>query len=95
MILKKIKIGSKNIEALVFELSSKKLIVLKGRQGYVMCGYLNLKTANKFKDIAVKIVGVDSLNDALKAKVFACTIAAKKIGIRPGQPIKKILKMIA
>jgi uncharacterized protein YunC (DUF1805 family) len=92
---KKIKAGTKHIQALAMTLSSQNLVLLRGEKGYVMCGYLNLKVANKFKDVAAKIVGVSTIEDALKAKVASCTYPALKIGIHKGQPIKDVLKIIA
>jgi uncharacterized protein YunC (DUF1805 family) len=60
-----------------------------------MCGYLNLKVAQKFQDAAAKIVGVASIEDSLKAQIHSCTPQAKKLGIKPGQPVKDALKIIA
>lgn len=94
MVLKKIKIGKKYIFAFAIKLSSENLIILSGSKGYVMCGYLNLKTANKFKDIAVKITGVSTIEEALKARVHSATYAAKKLGIRKNQSLKYVLKII-
>jgi uncharacterized protein YunC (DUF1805 family) len=91
---KKIKTGQGYIEALQMDLGAKRLIVLRGRYGYVMCGYLNLQTAQKFQDAAVKIIGASTIEEALRAKVLACTAAARKLGIYPGQPIKEALKSI-
>lgn len=78
----------------MINLQSKNLILLKGNKGYVMCGYLNLRVAEKFKDIAIKIIGVSSIEQALKAKVHSCTSYARKLGISKGQPIKEALKII-
>lgn len=75
-------------------LQSKNLVVLAGSRGYVMCGYLDLKTADKFKDVAVKITGVSTINDALNATVHSCSSGAKKLGIAKGTPIKNLLKVI-
>lgn len=75
-------------------LQSKSLVVLRGSRGYVMCGYLNLKAADKFKDVAIKITGASSINDALNATAYSCSACAKKIGITKGIPIKDILKVI-
>jgi uncharacterized protein YunC (DUF1805 family) len=91
----KIKIGNKSILAYLIPLQGKNLILLKGSRGYVMCGYLNLKAAEKFKDTAIKIVGVSTVRDALKAKVHSCTSPARRLGIRKGQPLKEALKIIA
>ena len=92
---KKIRIGKKYIEALCLNLQSKNLILIKGRHGYIMCGYLNMKAAQKFKDAAVKITGISSIEEALKASVHSCTASARKLGISKGQPIKEVLKIIA
>ena len=92
---KKIRIGKKYIEALCLNLQSKNLILIKGRHGYIMCGYLNMKAAQKFKDAAVKITGISSIEEALKASVHSCTGSARKLGISKGQPVKEVLKIIA
>jgi len=92
---KKIKVGRKYIEAISIRLLSKNLILLKGRKGYIMCGYLNLKAAEKFKDVAVKIVGVATIEEALKVSIQSCTSSAKRLGISKGQPVKEILGIIA
>lgn len=92
---KKIKIGKKYIEAILISLQKKNLILLKGTKGYVMCGYLNLEVADKFEDVAAKIVGVSSIEQALRASVHSCTLSAKRLGIHKNQPIKEILKVIA
>ncbi len=76
-------------------LQAKNLIVIKGRKGYVMCGYLNLKVANTFQDVAIKITGVSTVGDALKACVHSCTYPAKQLGIYKGQAIRDVLKIIA
>lgn len=89
-----IKIGRKYIEAVSLKLLSKNLILLRGTKGYVMCGYLNLKAAEKFKDVAVKITGVSTIEEALEAVVHSCSRQAKKLGIYKSQPIRETLKII-
>ncbi|MBM3249672.1 MAG: DUF1805 domain-containing protein [Candidatus Omnitrophica bacterium] len=91
---KKIRVGKNYIEAFSVSLQSKTFILLKGRKGYVMCGYINLKAAEKFKDAAVKITGVSTIEEALKAKVHSCTSCARKLGISKGQSIREALKKI-
>ena len=91
---RRIKVGKSFIEAIAIKLLSKNFILLKGKKGYIMCGYLNLGVAKKFKDAAAKIVGVATIEDALKAKIHSCTPVAKKLGIKPGQPVKEALKLI-
>ncbi|UCD14846.1 MAG: DUF1805 domain-containing protein [Candidatus Omnitrophota bacterium] len=91
---KKVKVGNKYIHAFLIKLLSKNLIVLKGSKGYICCGYLNLSAAEKFKDAAVKIVKVSTIEEALKAKVWAVSSAARKLGIYKGQPVRDVLKII-
>lgn len=91
---KKIKVSNKYVDAFLIKLQTKNLILLICKNGYIMCGYLNLKIANKFKDVAIKVVGVSSIEDTLKAKVQSCSYEAKKIGIYKGQSIKEALKII-
>ena len=92
---KKIKVGRKTIEAIALPLASKTLIVLRGSKGYIMCGYLNLIAAQKLNDVAVKIVGVSNIKEAVNARVYALSAQAKKRGIYKGQAIKDVLKIIA
>ncbi|MBN3041095.1 MAG: DUF1805 domain-containing protein [Candidatus Omnitrophica bacterium] len=90
-----IKVGKKSILCLSLKLNKKFLIVLRGDKGYVMCGYLSMKVANKFADSAVKVKGVSTIKDALDAKVYSLSQEAKKIGIKRNQRIKDVIKIIA
>jgi uncharacterized protein YunC (DUF1805 family) len=93
--LKRIKIGKRHIRALSINLFRRNLVLLRGSKGYVMCGYLNLAAANKFKDVAVKVTGVNTVEEAIKARVHSCSRPALKIGIYKGQPVKDALRVIA
>lgn len=93
---RRIKVDNKRyIQAFLIKLVQKNLIVLRGDKGYIMCGYLNLGVANKFNEVAVKITKVATIKQALEAKVHSATYAAKRLGIRKGQPIKDVLKIIS
>lgn len=92
---KKVKVGKKYIEAIWVNLQSKNFILLRGSRGYVMCGYLNLKSAEKFNDAAVKITGVSTIDEAIKTTVHSVTRPAIRLGIYKGQPVKEVLKIIA
>jgi len=85
----------KNIREINIRLQKKNLIVLIGKKGYIMCGYLNLNTANKFKDVAIRVKGVSKIEEVLNTKVENCSIPAKKLGIYIGQPIKEVLEIIS
>ena len=70
-------------------------LVLKGGRGYVMCGYLNLEAAEKLGDIAVRVTGVNTLEDVLGKDVAGVTTMAREVGINPGDRVKDILEKLA
>lgn len=71
------------------------LLVLKGEKGYVMCGYLNLEAAEKLGDVAVRVTGVNTLEDVLSKEVAGVTTGAKAAGINPGDKVKDVLGKLA
>lgn len=71
------------------------LLVLKGEKGYIMCGYLNLEAAEKLGDAAVRVTGVNTLEDVLSKEVAGVTSRAKEMGINPGDKVKDILGKLA
>jgi len=88
-------VGAKKIDAVCIKLLSRNFILLRGRRGYVMCGYLDMKAADKFKDVAVKIAGVSTISEALKTKAVSVSDAAKRIGLYKDEPVHDILKKIS
>jgi len=95
MELKKIKVGRKTIVGLTLPLQTKNLIVLRGAKGYIMCGYLDMNAADKFNDVAIKVTGVSTIEDALAATAVSVSRAAVSLGVSPGQPIREVLEIIA
>ncbi|MDD5155171.1 MAG: DUF1805 domain-containing protein [Candidatus Omnitrophica bacterium] len=91
---KKIKVGKKYIQGVAITLLKHNLVLLRGSRGYIMCGYLDMAVADRFRDIAVKITGVNTIGDAIKSKVHSLSRAASKAGIYKGQAVKKVLKII-
>ncbi|MFH0986923.1 MAG: YunC family protein, partial [Candidatus Micrarchaeota archaeon] len=62
---------------------------------YVSCGYINPETAEKMKDCAVIVSGVDSFSDLLKKKVSYISKKAKKLGINKNMTgLQALEKMI-
>mgnify|MGYP001462669061 CR=1 FL=1 len=92
---KKISVKGKPIFIYRIILQKNSLIILKGSKGYIMCGYLNLCVARKCCDAAVKITGVSSIEESLRARVHSCTLPASKLGIKKGMPVLKVLSIIA
>jgi uncharacterized protein YunC (DUF1805 family) len=66
---KNIKIDRKNAVGVKVDLEGAPLLLIIAPKGYVMCGYLNLETAEKFGQVAAIVTGVKSFDDILSAKV--------------------------
>lgn len=86
-----IKIESRDYEYLKLDMYGAPLVMLKGKTGYVMCGYLNIDAAEKLKDTAVRVTGVKDLESILKAKVASLTTGAKSLGIKEGDIVSDII----
>jgi uncharacterized protein YunC (DUF1805 family) len=67
------------------------LVIVKGENGYIMCGYLNIDVANSLGDVAIRVSGVNDINDVLNTTVNSCTDNAKKLGIKPGDNIMDVI----
>jgi len=79
-----IEIENGDVVGCQIDLGNAPLILIKARNGYIMCGYLNMEVANKLGDIAGKVTGVRSYNEALKATVVEVSEKAKKKGLKVG-----------
>ena len=71
------------------------LLLLKGKKGFVMCGYLNLDAANKLGDCAVRVSGVSDLRTLLDSKAAGVSEEAKKLGISEGQKVSEFVQLLA
>ena len=71
------------------------LIMAIGEKGYIMCGYLNLETAEKFEDAAAVVTGVKNIDDLLEAKIIAVTSQAGKRGVKVGMKGKIALAKLS
>jgi uncharacterized protein YunC (DUF1805 family) len=92
MQIKEITSDGKNYQAFEGEIApGTNLVFIKGDKGFVMCGYLNLETAEKLKNIAVLAVGVKTADDMLNAVVANATSYARALGISAGMPVREAL----
>jgi uncharacterized protein YunC (DUF1805 family) len=69
------------------------LLVL-GRRGYIMCGYLNMATAEKLGDAAAMVTGVSSFEGVLAAKIVAVSSKGICLGIKEGMTGKEALALL-
>ncbi len=74
------------------DLGKAPLLIIQAKKGFLMCGYLNMNTANKLGDIAGKVTGVKTFEDMLKATVVEVSENAKKEGLHEGMKASDFLK---
>ena len=94
MKIKKIKLEKGQVIGSLIELNNAPLIVLQAKKGYVMCGYLNMNTANKLGDIAGRVTGVKNFEDTLDSTIVEVSENAKKMGLQEGMKTKEFLNLL-
>ncbi len=77
-------IAGKKVVGVMVELPVAPLIVIVASKGYVMCGYLDLVTAEKLGQAAAVVRGVKTFEDVLNAEVSGATTGAKALGVKEG-----------
>lgn len=71
------------------------LLLIIGSKGFVMCGLLNIETAEKVGAAAAMVSGVKEFSDVLRAEVKAVTSKAQQLGIRLGMKGEEAIVLIA
>ncbi|HIH22262.1 TPA: DUF1805 domain-containing protein [Candidatus Micrarchaeota archaeon] len=80
--------------ALKQEIGNLPLIVVRAKNGYVACSYIDKETAEKVGDIAAFVSGVKTIDDFMRAKIRHTTSWAEDLGIREGMSVKKALELM-
>ena len=70
------------------------LIVVRAKNGYVACSYIDKTTAEKVGDVAAFVAGVKDVNGFMRAKIRHVTTWAENIGVREGMSVKKALELM-
>lgn len=70
------------------------MVLVVGKKGYLMCGYLNLEVCEKFNGCAGVIRGVANVKELLEGEVAAVTRRARGLGIKPGMKGLQALKKL-
>jgi uncharacterized protein YunC (DUF1805 family) len=68
------------------------LLLVVADKGFVMCGFLNIETAEKLGVDAAMVSGVKTFEDVLNAQVKAATTKAKNSGVEAGMKGSEALK---
>lgn len=71
------------------------LLMIICPKGYIMCGYLNINTAQKMGDAACIVTGVKTIEDVLNSKIAALTSNAQQLGVQMGMPVSEVLKKLS
>ena len=94
MQIEKIELKNGSAIGLSFQMQSALLLLIRADRGFVMCGYLDMETADALGDVAVKVKGVSTFEDVLKAAVVGATQAAIDLGIRMGMTGREALELM-
>ncbi|MGA2090820.1 MAG: DUF1805 domain-containing protein [Endomicrobiales bacterium] len=95
MNVRDIVINKTTVQGIEIPLINSTLVIITTPKGYLMCGYLDIKTAEKMGDCAAVIRGVKNVDDLLAGKVVEITTAASAAGIKLGMTGMKALAKIA
>lgn len=88
-------VGNSQFEFFRMNLGKAPLLILKGKKGYVMCGYLDINTSDKLGELAARVTGVKSLEDVLDAKIAQASKGLKEMGVEEGTPVTDALQFLA
>jgi len=89
-----IKLKNGIVQAVKIPLQKASLILIKSNNGYIMCGYLNMDIANKLGDIAAKVTGVQTIDEALDATIVELSENAKFYDVEIGMSARRFLNTI-
>lgn len=93
--VEQVKIGEKTVLGVKVELpDSPPLLIMVGRKGFVMCGFLNIDAAEKARVAAAMVSGVRTFDDVLGAEVKAATSKAKDLGVKTEMSGKEALSLM-
>lgn len=70
------------------------LLLIVGRTGFVMCGFLNIDVAEKVNVTAAMVSGVKTFDDVLAAEIKAVTSKAQMEGVKVGMKGKDAVKLL-
>ncbi|MBK8870299.1 MAG: DUF1805 domain-containing protein [Elusimicrobia bacterium] len=88
-------IDGKKVQGVEISLAGAPLIMVHGARGFVMCGYLDLQTADKVKAAAAVVRGVSSVDELLAKPVGGVSAAAAALGVKLGMTGRDALSLLA
>jgi uncharacterized protein YunC (DUF1805 family) len=70
------------------------IVLITGKKGFLMCGYLNMEAVDKVGAVAASISGVNTFEDLLNKDVMKISIKAREQGLRDGMKGREALKYL-
>ena len=70
------------------------LLLIIGRTGFVMCGFLNVDAAERLNVTAAMVSEVKTFDDILEAEIKAATSKAQTKGVKVGMKGKEAVKLL-
>jgi uncharacterized protein YunC (DUF1805 family) len=89
-----VQINGSTLTGLEMPLGKAPLVLVSAKNGFVMCGYLSLETAERVGAAAAIVRGVNSVDDLLNGKVDGITSAAAKLGVTPAMTGRQALSKL-
>lgn len=77
------------------KLQNANFLLISAKRGYIMCGYLNMETAEKLGDVACIVTGVKTFEDVLKARIVRVSKSASALGLKEGMTGKEALDLLS
>jgi uncharacterized protein YunC (DUF1805 family) len=90
-----ISLGKKSAVGYQIDLPGAPLLVARGKKGFVMCGYLDVKAADKFGTAAAVVRGVKTVDELMEKTVSDVSEAAAKAGVKSGMTGRQALAILA
>jgi len=87
-----IDVGDHTAVGVRVDLSKAPLLLIKAARGFLMCGYLNVYSAEQLGDVAAVVRGVSTFEEMLEASVRSCTAEARALGIKEGETGRSALE---
>lgn len=93
--LKEIRVGDRAYLGVEISLpGSPPLVLIRGREGFAMCGFLDIRAAERANVVAARVPGVRSVEDMLEKEIAEVTSRAESRGIRAGMKLRDALEML-
>lgn len=93
--IKEVRIGDKTYLGVEIAIpNSPPLVLIRGQEGFAMCGFLDIKAAEKANAMAARVPGVKSVEDMLDKEIAEVTSKAEARGIRAGMKLGDVLEAL-